>query len=294
MWVIAPISAVASVLTAGLLYGYVNRQDSGTKRMREIAEAIREGADAFLKREYTVLAYFVAVVSVVLAVFLGNPLIAPVYIFGSICSGLAGFFGMHVALKANVRTANAAREGLNRAFLIAFRGGAVMGLSVVGMGLLGISIIYALTGNPELILGYSFGASAMALFAKAGGGIYTKTADVAADLVGKVEIGIPEDDPRNPAVIADNVGDNVGDVAGMGADLFDSYVASVVAAMILGAELGSTSPVGLENIPLIFAGLGVIASLMGVAVVRVGKRGNPGKALNFGTYFTCIAFAVLT
>jgi len=294
MWVIAPISAVASVLTAGLLYGYVNRQDSGTKRMREIAEAIREGADAFLKREYTVLAYFVAVVSVVLAVFLGNPLIAPVYIFGSICSGLAGFFGMHVALKANVRTANAAREGLNRAFLIAFRGGAVMGLSVVGMGLLGISIIYALTGNPELILGYSFGASAMALFAKAGGGIYTKTADVAADLVGKVEIGIPEDDPRNPAVIADNVGDNVGDVAGMGADLFDSYVASVVAAMILGAELGSTSPVGLENIPLIFAGLGVIASLMGVAVVRVGKRGNAGKALNFGTYFTCIAFAVLT
>ena len=294
MWVIAPISAVASVLTAGLLYGYVNRQDSGTKRMREIAEAIREGADAFLKREYTVLAYFVAVVSVVLAVFLGNPLIAPVYIFGSICSGLAGFFGMHVALKANVRTANAAREGLNRAFLIAFRGGAVMGLSVVGMGLLGISIIYALTGNPELILGYSFGASAMALFAKAGGGIYTKTADVAADLVGKVEIGIPEDDPRNPAVIADNVGDNVGDVAGMGADLFDSYVASVVAAMILGAELGSTSPVGLENIPLIFAGLGIIASLMGVAVVRVGKRGNAGKALNFGTYFTCIAFAVLT
>jgi len=294
MWVIAPISAIASILTAGLLYGYVNKQDPGTKRMREIADAIREGANAFLKREYTVLAYFVAIVSVALAVFLGNPLIAPVYIFGSICSGFAGFFGMHVALKANVRTANASREGLNRAFLIAFRGGAVMGLSVVGMGLLGISIIYALTGNPELILGYSFGASAMALFAKAGGGIYTKTADVAADLVGKVEIGIPEDDPRNPAVIADNVGDNVGDVAGMGADLFDSYVASIVAAMVLGAELGEASPVGLEHIPLIFAGLGIIASLMGVAVVRVGKKGNPGKALNFGTYFTCIVFAVLT
>ena len=294
MWVIAPISAIASILTAGLLYGYVNKQDPGTKRMREIADAIREGANAFLKREYTVLAYFVAIVSVALAVFLRNPLIAPVYIFGSICSGFAGFFGMHVALKANVRTANASREGLNRAFLIAFRGGAVMGLSVVGMGLLGISIIYALTGNPELILGYSFGASAMALFAKAGGGIYTKTADVAADLVGKVEIGIPEDDPRNPAVIADNVGDNVGDVAGMGADLFDSYVASIVAAMVLGAELGEASPVGLEHIPLIFTGLGIIASLMGVAVVRVGKKGNPGKALNFGTYFTCIVFAVLT
>jgi len=294
MWVIAPISAIASILTAGLLYGYVNKQDPGTKRMRGIADAIREGANAFLKREYTVLAYFVAIVSVALAVFLRNPLIAPVYIFGSICSGFAGFFGMHVALKANVRTANASREGLNRAFLIAFRGGAVMGLSVVGMGLLGISIIYALTGNPELILGYSFGASAMALFAKAGGGIYTKTADVAADLVGKVEMGIPEDDPRNPAVIADNVGDNVGDVAGMGADLFDSYVASIVAAMVLGAELGEASPVGLEHIPLIFAGLGIIASLMGVAVVRVGKKGNPGKALNFGTYFTCIVFAVLT
>jgi len=261
--------------------------------MKEIALAIKEGADAFLKREYTVLAYFVAVVSAALAIFI-SPIMAPTYIFGSVCSGLAGFFGMQIALKANVRTANAAREGLNRAFPIAFRGGAVMGLSVVGMGLLGISIVYGLTGNPEIILGYSFGASAMALFAKAGGGIYTKTADVGADLVGKVELGIPEDDPRNPAVIADNVGDNVGDVAGMGADLFDSYVASVVASMILGGELERAEMLGTEQIPLIYAGLGIIASLIGVAVVRVGRRGNPGKALNFGTYFTCILFATLT
>ena len=293
MWILAPISAIASIIAGGILYNYVSKQDSGTEKMKEIAAAIKEGADAFLKREYTVLAYFVAVVAVALAIFI-NPIMAPTYIFGSVCSGLAGFFGMQVALKANVRTANAAREGLYRAFPIAFRGGAVMGLSVVGMGLLGISIVYGLTGNPEIILGYSFGASAMALFAKAGGGIYTKTADIGADLVGKVELGIPEDDPRNPAVIADNVGDNVGDVAGMGADLFDSYVASVVAAMILGGELEMAELLGTEQIPLIFAGLGVIASLIGVAVVRVGKKGNPGKALNFGTYFTCIVFAALT
>ena len=293
MWILAPISAIASIIAGGILYNYVSKQDSGTEKMKEIAAAIKEGADAFLKREYVVLAYFVAVVAVALAIFI-NPIMAPTYIFGSVCSGLAGFFGMQVALKANVRTANAAREGLNRAFPIAFRGGAVMGLSVVGMGLLGISIVYGLTGNPEIILGYSFGASAMALFAKAGGGIYTKTADIGADLVGKVELGIPEDDPRNPAVIADNVGDNVGDVAGMGADLFDSYVASVVAAMILGGELEMAELLGTEQIPLIFAGLGVIASLIGVAVVRVGRKGNPGKALNFGTYFTCIVFAALT
>jgi len=293
MWILAPISAIASIIAGGLLYNYVSKQDSGTEKMKEIALAIKEGADAFLKREYTVLAYFVAVVALALAVFI-NPIMAPTYIFGSVCSGLAGFFGMQIALKANVRTANAAREGLNRAFPIAFRGGAVMGLSVVGMGLLGISIVYGLTGNPEIILGYSFGASAMALFAKAGGGIYTKTADISADLVGKVELGIPEDDPRNPAVIADNVGDNVGDVAGMGADLFDSYVASVVAAMILGGELEKAELLGTEQIPLIFAGLGVIASLIGVAAVRVGRKGNPGKALNFGTYFTCVLFASLT
>jgi K(+)-stimulated pyrophosphate-energized sodium pump len=220
------------------------------------------------------------------------------FVFGSVCSAIAGVLGMTVALKANVRSANAAKEGLNKAFPIAFRGGAAMGLAVVGLALLGLSLVYALTGDPEIVLGFSFGASSMALFAKIGGGIYTKTADVGADLVGKIEMNIPEDDPRNPGVIADNVGDNVGDVAGMGADLFDSYVASIVAVMTLG---GADALVGFGfkcipfvDVPLVFAGLGVVASILGVAVVRVGKKGNPGKALNLGTYLTCIIFGLLT
>ncbi|RLI45638.1 sodium-translocating pyrophosphatase [Candidatus Bathyarchaeota archaeon] len=289
LWTIAPFAALASIAFAIYLFLYVNKQNSGTIKMREIAEAIKEGANAFLKREYMYLAVFVAIVATVLAIFLPNgPIMGVAYIFGSICSGLAGFFGMTVALKANVKSAQAAKEGLNKAFPIAFRGGAVMGLSVVGLALLGISLVYYLTGDPEIVLGFSFGASAMALFAKAGGGIYTKTADVSADLVGKVEIGIPEDDPRNPAVIADNVGDNVGDVAGMGADLFDSYVASIVAVMILGQAMGLIE----TTLPLIFAGLGILASILGVGLVRVGKRGNPGKALNWGTYLTCGIFAV--
>ena len=289
LWTIAPLAALASIAVAAYIFSYVNKQDSGTAKMREIAEAIQEGANAFLKREYLYLAVFVAVVATALAIFLPNgPVMGVAYVFGSICSGLAGYFGMAVALKANVRSAHASKEGLNKAFPIAFRGGAVMGLSVVGMALLGISVIYYFTRDPGIVLGFSFGASAMALFAKAGGGIYTKTADVSADLVGKVEIGIPEDDPRNPAVIADNVGDNVGDVAGMGADLFDSYVASIVAVMILGQGLIETT------LPLIFAGLGIIASILGVGLVRVGKKGNPGKALNLGTYVTCVLFAVLT
>ena len=270
MWLLAPVSAVISIAVGTLLYVYVSKQDPGTEKMKDIASAIKEGADAFLKREFTILAYFVAVMAVALSIFI-DPVMGPTYVFGAICSGLAGFFGMSVALKANVRTANASKKGLNSAFPIAFRGGAVMGLSVVGMALLGISVVYGITRNPEVVLGYSFGASAMALFAKAGGGIYTKTADIGADLVGKVEMDIPEDDPRNPAVIADNVGDNVGDVAGMGADLFDSYVASIVAGMILGRELG------IEQVPLVFAGLGVLASVVGVVVVRVGKKGNPGN-----------------
>jgi len=291
LWMIAPLAALVSIVVAAYLLVYVNKQDSGTAKMREIAGAIREGANAFLKREFMYLAVFVAVVATVLGIFLPNgPIMGVAYIFGSICSGLAGYFGMTVALKANVRSAHAAKEGLNKAFPIAFRGGAVMGLSVVGFALLGISVVYYLTGDPEIVLGFSFGASAMALFAKAGGGIYTKTADVGADLVGKVEMNIPEDDPRNPAVIADNVGDNVGDVAGMGADLFDSYVASIVAVMILGQAMTLVE----VTLPLIFAGMGVLASIIGVGLVRVGKKGNPGKALNWGTYLTCVIFAALT
>jgi K(+)-stimulated pyrophosphate-energized sodium pump len=302
-WTIAPITAIASVLVAIYLYFYINRQSSGTAKMQEISDAIQEGARAFLKVEFKYLAVFVAVIATILTVIplisdVGlSPLMGVAYVFGSICSALAGFLGMTVALKANVKSANAAKQGLNRAFPIAFRGGAVMGLSVVGLALLGISVVYALTGDPELVLGFSFGASAMALFAKIGGGIYTKTADVGADLVGKVEMDIPEDDPRNPGVIADNVGDNVGDVAGMGADLFDSYVASIVAVMILGVALSKLAPyasISYGDVPLVFAGLGIVVSILGVAIVRVGKKGNPGSALNMGTYLTCIMFVALT
>jgi K(+)-stimulated pyrophosphate-energized sodium pump len=296
-WTIAPITAIASMLVAIYLYFYVNRQSSGTAKMQEISNAIQEGARAFLKVEFKYLAVFVVVVAAVLAIFL-NPIMAVAYIFGSVCSAIAGVLGMTVALKANVRSANAAKEGLNKAFPIAFRGGAVMGLAVVGLALLGLSLVYAVTGDPEIVLGFSFGASAMALFAKIGGGIYTKTADVGADLVGKVEMDIPEDDPRNPGVIADNVGDNVGDVAGMGADLFDSYVASIVAVMTLGGAKALVDfgfeHVSFVNVPLVFAGLGAVASILGVAIVRVGKKGNPGKALNLGTYLTCILFGLLT
>jgi K(+)-stimulated pyrophosphate-energized sodium pump len=293
-WTIAPITASISILVAIYLYFYINKQSSGTDKMQEIAGAIHEGARAFLKVEFKYLAVFVVVVAAALAIFL-DPIMAVAYVFGSICSALAGFLGMTVALKANVKSAHAAKEGLNKAFPIAFRGGAVMGLAVVGLALLGISVVYALTSDPNIVLGFSFGASAMALFAKVGGGIYTKTADVGADLVGKVEMNIPEDDPRNPAVIADNVGDNVGDVAGMGADLFDSYVASIVAVMILGVipEVAAFENI-MVNVPLIFAGLGVVASILGVAIVRVGKQGNAGKALNFGTYLTCVLFGAIT
>jgi K(+)-stimulated pyrophosphate-energized sodium pump len=307
-WFLAPLSAIVSILVGLYFYRYVDRQDSGTERMKEIASAIKEGASAFLNREYKTLAMFATIVAVIILVFLPLPFwlnpdptrnveMAVAYGFGAFCSALAGFLGLNIATKANTKGANAAKEGLNKAFPIGFRGGAVMGMAVVGLGLLGISIIYWITGDPIIVLGYSFGASSLALFAKAGGGIFTKTADISADLVGKVELGIPEDDPRNPAVIADNVGDNVGDVAGMGADLFDSYVASIVAVMILGTTLdlaAGSSDLIFTKIPLVFAGIGVVSAVLGALTVRVGKQGNPGKALNMGTYVTCIFFAVLT
>ena len=308
-WIIAPLSALISIVVGLYFYHDVNKQDSGTERMKEISSAITEGAFAFLKREYWTLAMFVGVVSILIFIFLPFPpiwsseanfvkhgAIALAYLFGSFCSALAGYLGLSVATKANTKAANAARNGLNRAFPIGFRGGAVMGFAVVGLGLLGISIVYFLTEDPHIVLGFSFGASALALFAKAGGGIYTKTADISADLVGKVELGIPEDDPRNPAVIADNVGDNVGDVAGMGADLFDSYVASIVAVLILGQLLNllpQSTGVYLQ-MPLVFAGLGILAAILGAFTVRVGEKGDPGNSLNMGTYVTCTIFAVLT
>jgi K(+)-stimulated pyrophosphate-energized sodium pump len=296
---IAPISGLISILAAIYLYFYVSKQDSGNEKMREISGAIKEGANAYLKRQYTTLAIFVAVVAVVLLIVFWNPsnlIQGPSrsfsYVLGSVCSGLAGFFGMNVALKANVRTANGARSGLGKAFPVAFFGGAVMGLSVVGLALIGISALHYIFSDPEVILTFSLGASSMALFAKAGGGIYTKTADIGADLVGKVEVGIPEDDPRNPAVIADNVGDNVGDVAGMGADLFDSFVASIVAAMILGVTMTAINS-SFAILPMLLAGAGIFASLLGMLFMKVSVGSNPGAALNRGTYITCIVFAIL-
>jgi K(+)-stimulated pyrophosphate-energized sodium pump len=309
-WLIAPIAAIISILVGLYFYRYVEKQDSGTAKMQEISDAIRQGAQAFIKREYTVLFTFVGIISILLLIFLPTPIwtgtplrnvaITLAYVFGSSFSALSGFLGLTIATKANAKVANGAQHGLNRAFPIGFRGGAVMGMSVVGIGLLGVSIVYAVVGlspaeEVPAILAYSFGASSLALFAKAGGGIYTKTADISADLVGKVELDLPEDDPRNPAVIADNVGDNVGDVAGMGADLFDSYVASIVAVMILGAAIaGAIGSVIYIQIPLVFAGMGIFASIIGSLTVRIGPKGNPGKALNWGTYITCIIFSILT
>jgi K(+)-stimulated pyrophosphate-energized sodium pump len=308
-WLLAPISAAVSVLVGLYFYNYVNKKDSGTDKMKEISGAIRLGAAAFIRREYTTLAMFVSVVAVLMGIFLPQPIwnssnlwlnlqIPLAYLFGSFCSALAGYLGLNIATKANAKVANAAQEGLNKAFPIGFRGGAVMGLAVVGIGMLGVSVVYYITGMAETlpgILAYSFGASTLSLFAKAGGGIFTKTADISADLVGKVELGIPEDDPRNPAVIADNVGDNVGDVAGMGADLFDSYVASIAAVMILGIGLdlaGNTNTY--VQLPLVFAGLGILAAVLGALTVKVGPKGDPGGALNNGTYVTCIIFGALT
>ncbi len=290
-WLIAPVASVISIGLGLFLFQYVNRMDAGTDRMKEIAGWIQEGSRAFIKTEYKYLGMFVAVMTVALSAFLGVK-IGITYAFGTVLSALAGVIGLEIAVRANVRTANAARKGgLSAAFPVAFRGGAVMGLMVVGLALAGISIVYWITGDPDVLLGMSIGASTLTLFMKAGGGIFTKTADIAADLVGKIELGIPEDDPRNPAVIADNVGDNVGDCAGSGADLFDSYIAAIMAAMILGAS--SQIPY-LVTLPLVFAGLGIIASIIGIALVRVGKDGDPGKALNLGTYTTTLAFGVLT
>ena len=253
---LVPLLAIAALAFAAYKANYVSKMAPGSSRMQEISSAIAEGASAFLKSEYKILAVFILVLFILIAVFI-NLATALCFVAGAGCSILAGFFGMRVATKANVRTANAALEhGMNRALSVAFSGGSVMGMCVVGLGLLGCSLIYILTGRYDILFGFSLGASSIALFARVGGGIYTKAADVGADLVGKVEAGIPEDDPRNPAVIADNVGDNVGDVAGMGADLFESYVGAIVSAITLGV-----SAVGL------FTGAGVSAD-SGLATFR--------------------------
>jgi K(+)-stimulated pyrophosphate-energized sodium pump len=295
---------VIALLFAWYKAMYVNRQEKGTERMVEIASFIREGAIAFLKREYSVLAVFAVAVAILLFVANyanGTQLVGVSFLVGATCSGLAGVFGMRVATRANVRAASAARTGLAGALNVAFSGGSVMGMSVVGLGVLGLSVLFIAysrlfgTGLDimqnqvlQVLSGFSLGASSIALFARVGGGIYTKSADVGADLVGKVEAGIPEDDPRNPAVIADLVGDNVGDVCGMGADLFESYVGAIVGGMVLGLPfatgLGNVeAPLNYVALPLVIAGFGILCSIAGTFVVRVKEGGNPQAALNLGT-----------
>jgi len=284
-----PAAAAVALLFAFIKARGIARHDEGEPGMAEIARAISEGADAFLKSEYKLLLIFIAIVFAGIWLGLGSITTAGAFLVGALFSVLAGYFGMKVATRANVRTANAARTGgINEALRVAFSGGTVMGMCVVGLGLIGASILYIITENGDVLTGFSLGASSVALFARVGGGIYTKAADVGADLVGKVEAGIPEDDPRNPAVIADNVGDNVGDVAGMGADLFESYVGSIVSAIVLGVfSYGATGAV----YPLALSGLGIIASVLGTFFVRGGKNADPMKALKMGSYTSAILVA---
>ncbi|MCP4199981.1 MAG: sodium-translocating pyrophosphatase [Proteobacteria bacterium] len=320
MMYVAPAAGILALLYALWKSASINKADEGTDRMKEIGGYIREGAMAFLGREYRVLAIFVVIVAVLLGwanagMEGSSALVGLSFVVGAVCSGLAGFFGMRVATAANTRTTAAARTSLNEALGIAFGGGAVMGMSVVGLATLGLGLLFIVytniwnfTGDEHMIVlnsitGFSLGASSIALFARVGGGIYTKAADVGADLVGKVEAGIPEDDPRNPATIADNVGDNVGDVAGMGADLFESYVGSIVGAMILGAiwmpaiaaeDGGEAMKYNAIMLPLVIAGAGIVLSIIGTFFVRTKEGGNPQTALNMGTFLTAGLMAILT
>ena len=285
---LAPVFAICAVLYVAFKAKQISKADPGTDRMKEIAGYIAEGARAFLLSEYRVLVFFVAVLFVLLAVFI-NFATAICFLIGAAFSVAAGYVGMNTAVKANVRTANAARtDGMNKALALAFGGGSVMGMCVVGLGLLGCSVIYLITENSAILTGFSLGASSIALFGRVGGGIYTKAADVGADLVGKVENNIPEDDPRNPAAIADNVGDNVGDVAGMGADLFESYVGAIVSAVTLG--IGVTGLFGGAGVtyPLALSGLGIGASLIATGFVKGKKDSDPHKALNMGSYVSAL------
>ncbi len=318
LYYVAPVLAgILALAYAWYRARWVNQQDPGTERMQEIGRAVREGAMAFLAREYRVLAVFVVCVAAALAVLNSGTvrLQAVSFVCGACASALAGFFGMRVATAANYRTTNAARQSLNAALRVAFGGGSVMGMAVVGLGVFGLGLLFVIWGNllvddvfdakklREVVLpvlsGFSLGASSIALFARVGGGIYTKAADVGADLVGKVEAGIPEDDPRNPATIADNVGDNVGDVAGMGADLFESYVGAIVAALVIGATTVQAVPTPsgsyafrLVLLPLILAAIGIVASIVGTAFVRTKEGGNPQAALNTGCFIAGALFVL--
>ncbi|NNE29474.1 MAG: sodium-translocating pyrophosphatase, partial [Saprospiraceae bacterium] len=319
----APILGVVALLFTFWKSAWVSKQEVGTEKMARIAKNIADGAMAFLKAEYKVLSIFVIAVAALMA-WSGttegsSPLVALSFVLGAICSALAGFLGMRVATKANVRTTNAARTGLGKALEVAFAGGAVMGLGVVGLGVLGLGTLFLVYSNMfgvesqtavtkviSVLTGFSFGASSIALFARVGGGIYTKAADVGADLVGKVEAGIPEDHPLNPATIADNVGDNVGDVAGMGADLFESYVGSIIGTMVLGAVFIGDATVnggawsdnfnGLSAVmlPLVLASVGIVTSIIGTFFVRVKEGGDPQKALNTGEFLSAAIMLAAT
>ena len=289
---LVPVAAVVALLFAAYLANKVSKMDAGTDRMKEIADAIAEGARAFLGAEYKILVIFVVVLFVLIGVGIQNWIEAICFVVGALFSTIAGYCGMTVATKANVRTANAAKEhGMNKALSIAFSGGAVMGMCVAGLGALGVSLVYIFTKNTDVLFGFSLGASSIALFARVGGGIYTKAADVGADLVGKVEAGIPEDDPRNPAVIADNVGDNVGDVAGMGADLFESYVGSLVSALTLGVGVAAVEGV---LFPLAISGCGLIASIIATFFVKGDENSNPQKALTRGSYVSAALVIIVS
>src|SRR4051794_8098025 len=319
-----PIMALLGLLYTFIKAGWVSKQDPGNKRMQDISKHIAEGAMAFLKAEWKILSYFVIIVAILLAVMAGsNPnshwAIAISFVVGAVFSATAGYIGMRVATKANVRTAQAARSSLSRALAVSFTGGSVMGLGVASLAVLGLGGLFILLKNffgagtidsaetlrtIEVLTGFSLGAESIALFARVGGGIYTKAADVGADLVGKVEQGIPEDDPRNPATIADNVGDNVGDVAGMGADLFGSYVATVLATMVLGRE--TTVPTAALNqfgdmapilLPMMIAGIGILFSIVGTFFVKISDNAGLStdvvqKALNMGNWGSIVLTAI--
>ena len=300
-------SVVIALAFAVYLHLWVKRQPVENRTIREVSALIKAGANTFMRKEYRILAIFAGVAAVLLFIFLPNPIwsqefeavrnlqMVVAYVAGTVLSAIAGKMGIIVATSSNGRSAEAAQKGIEPAFLIGFRGGAVMGLAVVGISLFGVAGVLMLFGDTTISLGFSFGASSLALFAKAGGGIFTKTADVSADLTGKVELGIPEDDPRNPAVIADNVGDNVGDVAGMGADLFDSNVAAMTSALVLATSLQAAGS-QFADVAMVFmyAALGLISSIIGIATARIGKGGTPTKALNSSTYVTSGVFVVLT
>lgn len=308
-YLLAIVISLIAFVVALVFFQWIKKQPQENKEIERVGKLIKDGAKLFLKKEYMFLLRFVIVVFVLIVVFLPHPIwkqggfekifnenimMGIAYILGTVLSGLAGVIGIEVATTANAKCASAAKRGIKQAFSVGFRGGAVMGMAVVGLGLLGVTAIYWITGSSMILLGFSFGASSLALFAKVGGGIFTKTADISADLAGKVELNIPEDDPRNPAVIADNVGDNVGDVAGMGADLFDSNVASFAATVSIATAISLVS--GVDYIPIVFcfSAMGLLASIIGVLFSKITKKGTPTKALNNSTYITTILFIVFT